>query len=86
MSDESRADLETVPVRQGYARWSETYDTQDNVFHRLWSEALMNRKTTRSARPEEVVPNHPDQRRLSISHVGRQANLRYPFQANCGIL
>ena len=30
MSDGSGADLETVPVRQGYARWSETYDTQDN--------------------------------------------------------
>ena len=30
MSNESKADLETVPVRQGYARWSETYDTQDN--------------------------------------------------------
>ena len=30
MSDELKADLETVPVRQGYARWSETYDMQDN--------------------------------------------------------
>ena len=30
VTDESRPDLETVPVRQGYARWSETYDTQDN--------------------------------------------------------
>ena len=30
MSDGSGVDLETVPVRQGYARWSDTYDTQDN--------------------------------------------------------
>ena len=30
VTDELRADPETVPVRQGYARWSETYDTQDN--------------------------------------------------------
>ena len=30
MTDESRADLETVSVQQGYARWSETYDVQDN--------------------------------------------------------
>ncbi len=30
MTDELRADPETVPVRQGYARWSETFDTQDN--------------------------------------------------------
>ena len=30
MSDGSGVDLETVSVRQGYARWSETYDTQDN--------------------------------------------------------
>ena len=30
MSDEARVDLETVPVRQGYARWAEKYDTQDN--------------------------------------------------------
>ena len=30
MIDESRVVTEIVPVRQGYARWSETYDTQDN--------------------------------------------------------
>ena len=30
MSDTARADPETVPGRQGYARWAETYDTQDN--------------------------------------------------------
>ena len=30
MTDEPRADLETVPVRQGYARWAEMYDEQDN--------------------------------------------------------
>ena len=29
MIDEARPD-EAVPVRQGYARWAETYDTQDN--------------------------------------------------------
>ena len=31
MIDESRVVTETVPVRQGYVRWSETYDTQDNA-------------------------------------------------------
>ena len=30
MIDESGVDPEAVPVRQGYARWSGTYDTQDN--------------------------------------------------------
>ncbi len=30
IEDESRANLEVAPVQQGYARWSETYDVQDN--------------------------------------------------------
>ena len=31
MANASRDNLEVVPVQQGYARWSETYDAQDNA-------------------------------------------------------